>query len=74
MKDQRVVGKRKNNPIAKQLSDPLWKMKVVESKVLYNRKIKHKRSSNVDYNKGHATRNALINNAKCEHQFFSVSR
>ena len=47
MKDQRVAGKRKNNPMAKQLSDPLWKMRVVESKVLYNRKIKHRRNSNV---------------------------
>jgi stalled ribosome alternative rescue factor ArfA len=51
MKDQRVVGKHKNNPIAKQLSDPLWKMRVVESKVIYNRKIKHKRNSNVDNSK-----------------------
>ena len=47
MKDQRVAGKRKNNPMAKQLSDPLWKMRVVESKVLYNRKIKHRRNNNV---------------------------
>jgi hypothetical protein len=47
MKDQRVAGKRKNNPMAKQLSDPLWKMRVVQSKVLYNRKIKHRRSNNV---------------------------
>ena len=50
MKDQRVAGKRKNNPVAKQLSDPLWKMRVVQSKVLYNRKVKHKRNSNVDNN------------------------
>ena len=41
MKDQRVVGKRKNNPIAKQLSDPLWKMRVIKSKMIYDRKIKH---------------------------------
>ena len=38
MKDQRVVGKRKNNPLAKQLSDPMWRKRVVTSKVLYNRK------------------------------------
>jgi len=42
MKDQRVMGKRKNNPVAQQLSDPLWKMKVVKSRVLYTRKLKHK--------------------------------
>ena len=45
MKEQRVVGKRKNNPMAKQLSDPLWKMRVVKSKMIYNRKIKHERES-----------------------------
>ena len=38
MKDQRVVGKRKHNPLAKQLSDPLWRKRVVSSKVVYNRK------------------------------------
>ena len=38
MKDQRVVGKRKNNPVAQQLSDPMWKKRVVKSKVVYNRK------------------------------------
>ena len=38
MKDQRVVGKRKNNPLAKQLSDPMWRKRVVTSKVIYNRK------------------------------------
>ena len=38
MKDQRVVGKRKNNPLAKQLSDPIWRKRVVSSKVVYNRK------------------------------------
>ena len=38
MKDQRVVGKRKNNPVAQQLSDPMWKKRVGTSKVLYNRK------------------------------------
>jgi len=43
MKEQRVVGKRKNNPMAKQLSDPLWKMRVVKSKM--NRKIKHEGES-----------------------------
>ena len=42
MRDQRVMGKRKNNPVAQQLSDPLWKMKVVKSRVLYTRKLKHK--------------------------------
>ena len=36
MKDQRVVGKRKNNPLAKQLSDPMWRKRVVTSKVVYN--------------------------------------
>ena len=36
------MGKRKNNPVAQQLSDPLWKMKVVKSRVLYTRKLKHK--------------------------------
>jgi len=43
MQDQRVAGKRKNNPIAKQLSDPLWKQRIVENKMIYNRKIKHRR-------------------------------
>ena len=38
MKDQRVVGKRKNNPLAKQLSDPMWRKRVVTSNVVYNRK------------------------------------
>ena len=38
MKDQRVVGKRKNNPVAQQLSDPMWRKRVVTSKVMYNRK------------------------------------
>ena len=38
MKDQRVVGKRKNNPLAKQLSDPMWRKRVVTSKGGYNRK------------------------------------
>ena len=38
MKDQRVVGKRKNNPLAKQLSDPMWRKRVVTSKFVYNRK------------------------------------
>jgi stalled ribosome alternative rescue factor ArfA len=47
MKDQRVIGKRKNNPIAKQLSDPLWKQRIVKDKKLYDRKIKHKDISNV---------------------------
>ena len=49
MKDQRVIGKRKNNPIAKQLSDPLWKQRIVKDKKLYDRKIKHKDISNVVY-------------------------
>ena len=38
MKDQRVVGKRKNNPVAQQLSDPMWRKRVVKSKAVYNRK------------------------------------
>ena len=38
MKDQRVAGKRNNNPVAKQLSDPSWRKRVVTSKVIYNRK------------------------------------
>jgi len=38
MKDRRVAGKRKNNPLAKQLSDPMWRKRVVSSKVVYNRK------------------------------------
>jgi len=38
MKDQRVAGKRTNNPVAKQLSDPMWRKRVVVSKVVYNRK------------------------------------
>ena len=38
MKDQRVVGKRKHNPLAQQLSDPMWRKRVVTSKVVYNRK------------------------------------
>lgn len=36
-------NRRKNNPIAKQLSDPLWKMRVVKSKMVYTRKSKHKK-------------------------------
>ena len=47
MKDQRVVGKRKNNPVAKQLSDPMWKKRVVASRVIYNRK--KKGEDHVDY-------------------------
>jgi hypothetical protein len=40
----RVINtRRKNNPIARQLSNPLWKMRIVKSKVLYNRKYKHKK-------------------------------
>ena len=38
MKDQRVIGKRKNNPVAQQLSDPMRRKRVVTSKVMYNRK------------------------------------
>ena len=38
MKGQRVAGKRNNNPVAKQLSDPSWRKRVVVSKVIYNRK------------------------------------
>ena len=38
MKDRRVAGKRNNNPLAKQLSDPMWRKRVVSSKVVYNRK------------------------------------
>ena len=50
MKTQRGVGKRNNNPLAKQLSDPLWKQRIVLSKLIYNRKIKHKGKLNVDNN------------------------
>ena len=35
-------GQRKNNPVAKQLSDPMWRKRIVNSKVIYTRKIKHK--------------------------------
>ena len=42
---KKVVGKRKNNPVAKQLSNPRWRKRVVISKVLYNRK-----KINVDHN------------------------
>ena len=45
MKGQRVAGKRNNNPVAKQLSDPSWRKRVVASKVIYNRK-KEKDHSN----------------------------
>ena len=38
MKDQRIAGKRTNNPVAKQLSDSSWRKRVVTSKVIYNRK------------------------------------
>jgi len=34
-------SRRKNNPIAKQLSNPLWKMRVVKNKMIYTRKCKH---------------------------------
>ena len=34
-------GQRKNNPVAKQLSDPMWRKRIVNSKVIYTRKIKH---------------------------------
>ena len=47
MKDQRVMGRRTNNPLAKQLSDPLWKQRIVKDKKLYDRKIKHKDISHV---------------------------
>ena len=47
MKDQRVVGKHKNNPVAKQLSDPMWRKRVVVSRVIYNRK--KKGEDHVDY-------------------------
>jgi len=43
MKDQKVLGKRKNNPVAAQLSDPMWRKRVVDNKMIYNRKVKHKR-------------------------------
>jgi hypothetical protein len=48
MKDRRVAGKRKNNPLAKQLSDPMWRKRVVSSKVVYSRK-KLKDQEHVDY-------------------------
>ena len=35
-------GQRKNNPVAKQLSAPMWRKRIVNSKVIYTRKIKHK--------------------------------
>jgi len=49
MKDQRVVGKHNNNPVAKQLSDPLWKQRILKNKKLYDRKLKHKENFNVGY-------------------------
>jgi len=36
-------GRRKNNPIAKKLSDPLWQIQIVKSRMVYNRKLKHKK-------------------------------
>ena len=33
-----MYGQRKNNLVAKQLSDPMWRKRVVTSKVVYNRK------------------------------------
>ena len=42
MKDQKVAGKRNNNPVAKQLSDRLWQQKIVKNEKVYNRKTKHK--------------------------------
>ena len=48
MKDQGVAGQRKKNPVAKQLSDPMWRKRVVSSKVVYNRK-KLKDQEHVDY-------------------------
>ncbi len=42
MKDQKVLGKRKNNPVAAQLSDPMWRKRVVDNKMIYNRKVKYK--------------------------------
>ena len=47
MKDQGVAGQRKKNPVAKQLSDPLWKQRIVRNKKLYDRKIKHRENFNV---------------------------
>jgi hypothetical protein len=47
MKDQRVAGQHKNNPVAKQLSDPSWRKRIVTSKVIYNRK-KEKEEDHVD--------------------------
>ncbi len=49
MKDQGVAGKRNNNPVAKQLSDPLWKQRILKNKKLYDRKLKHKENFNVGY-------------------------
>ena len=44
-----MKGQRKNNPIAKQLSDPIWKQRIVKSKVIYNRKLKYKKEQCNDY-------------------------
>ena len=35
---KKVVGKRKNNPVAKQLANPKWRRRIVMSRVMYNRK------------------------------------
>jgi len=34
----KIVGRRKNNYIAKKLSDPMFRRRVVSSKLVYNRK------------------------------------
>ncbi len=44
-----MYGQRKNNLVAKQLSDPMWRKRVVNSKVVYTRKIKHKKEQDNEY-------------------------
>jgi stalled ribosome alternative rescue factor ArfA len=37
-----IKKQRKTNPIAKQLSNPMWKQRIVRNKIMYTRKLKYK--------------------------------
>ena len=37
-----IKRQRKTNPIAKQLSNPMWKQRIVRNKISYTRKLKYK--------------------------------
>ena len=45
-----IKRQRKTNPIAKQLSNPMWKQRIVRNKRSYTRKLKYKEEE-LDENK-----------------------